>query len=117
MRRASWMSRGMMVTLFACMVQRLASSNSPTRCASAASCSAIMASACQRYSRRKKYVCTSRTSLGDKTRKKEKTHGTIITIILKKEEEEKEEEKEDEDEEEKEEGEEEEEEEEEEKEG
>ncbi|XBI07831.1 hypothetical protein VPH35_135671 [Triticum aestivum] len=40
MRRASWMSLGMMVTRLAWMAQRLVSSNSPTRYASAASCSA-----------------------------------------------------------------------------
>jgi hypothetical protein len=40
MRRASWMSLGMMVMRLAWMAQRLVSSNSPTRYASAASCSA-----------------------------------------------------------------------------
>lgn len=38
--RASWMSLGMIVTLFACIAQRLVSSKRPTRYASAASCSA-----------------------------------------------------------------------------
>ncbi|KAF8733140.1 hypothetical protein HU200_015513 [Digitaria exilis] len=38
MRRASWMSLGMMVTRLAWMAQRLVSSKSPTRYASAASC-------------------------------------------------------------------------------
>ncbi|XBI07439.1 hypothetical protein VPH35_135345 [Triticum aestivum] len=40
MRRASWMSLGMMVTRLAWMAHRLVSSNSPTRYASAASWSA-----------------------------------------------------------------------------
>ncbi|KAJ1282537.1 hypothetical protein BS78_03G060100 [Paspalum vaginatum] len=43
MRRASWMSLGMMVTRLAWMAQRLVSSKSPTRYASAASCSAATA--------------------------------------------------------------------------
>ncbi|RCV33606.1 hypothetical protein SETIT_7G095400v2 [Setaria italica] len=43
MRRASWMSLGMMVTRLAWIAQRLVSSNSPTRYASAASCSAATA--------------------------------------------------------------------------
>jgi hypothetical protein len=43
MRRASWMSLGMMVTLLAWMAQRLVSSKRPTRYASAASCSAATA--------------------------------------------------------------------------
>ena len=42
-RHASWMSLGMMVTLLACMAQRLASSRRPTRYASEASCNAIIA--------------------------------------------------------------------------
>ena len=42
-RLASWMSFGMMVTLLAWMAQRLESSNSPTKYASAASCSALIA--------------------------------------------------------------------------
>ena len=40
---ASWMSFGMIVTCLACMAQRLVSSNSPTKYASAASCRAIIA--------------------------------------------------------------------------
>ena len=40
MRRASWMSFGMMVTRLACIAQRFVSSNRLTRYASAASCTA-----------------------------------------------------------------------------
>uniref|UniRef100_A0A8R7QW43 Secreted protein n=1 Tax=Triticum urartu TaxID=4572 RepID=A0A8R7QW43_TRIUA len=43
MRRASWMSLGMMVTRLAWMAQRLVSSKRPTRYASAASWSASTA--------------------------------------------------------------------------
>ena len=43
MRRASWMSLGMMVTRLAWMAHRLVSSNRPTRYASEASCSASTA--------------------------------------------------------------------------
>ncbi|KAK8448795.1 hypothetical protein SEVIR_7G103250v4 [Setaria viridis] len=43
MRRASWMSLGMIVTRLAWMAHRLVSSNRPTRYASAASCSAATA--------------------------------------------------------------------------
>ena len=42
MRRANWMSLGIIVTLFACMAQRLASSMRVTKNASAASCRHIM---------------------------------------------------------------------------
>ena len=42
-RCTSWMSFVIMVTLFACTVQRLVSSRRPTRYASEASCSAIIA--------------------------------------------------------------------------
>ena len=45
MRRASCMSRGMMVTRRACTAQRLVSSKRPTMCASQASCSAATAAA------------------------------------------------------------------------
>ena len=62
LRRASWMSLTMTVTRLEWMVQRLASSKSPTRCASAASCIASSADACQRYSRFVKCSCTSFTS-------------------------------------------------------
>ena len=43
MRRASWISLGIIVTLFAWMAHRLVSSKRPTRYASAASCSAATA--------------------------------------------------------------------------
>ena len=43
MRRASWISFGIIVTLFAWMAYRLESSRRPTRYASEASCRAIMA--------------------------------------------------------------------------
>ena len=43
MRQANWMSLGIIVTLFACMVQRLVSSMRVTKNASAASCRHIMA--------------------------------------------------------------------------
>ena len=43
MWRANWMSLGIIVTLFACMAQRLASSMRDTKNASAASCKHIMA--------------------------------------------------------------------------
>ena len=43
MHQASWMSLGIIVTLLACMVQRLAPSMSPTKYASAASCRHKMA--------------------------------------------------------------------------
>ena len=43
MRRASWMSFGMMVTRLAWIAHKLVSSNSPTRYASEASCSAMTA--------------------------------------------------------------------------
>ena len=51
MCQANWMSLGIMVTLFACMAQRLASSRSPTKYASAASCRHNMACAwkCRSY--------------------------------------------------------------------
>ncbi|BAS96270.1 Os06g0159700, partial [Oryza sativa Japonica Group] len=49
-RRASWMSLGMMVTRLAWMAHRLVSSNSPTRYASAASCSAATAELWKRRS-------------------------------------------------------------------
>ena len=42
MQQANWMSLGIIVTLLACMVQRLASSMRPTKNASAASCKHIM---------------------------------------------------------------------------
>ncbi|KAF2925317.1 hypothetical protein DAI22_06g043200 [Oryza sativa Japonica Group] len=50
MRRASWMSLGMMVTRLAWMAHRLVSSKSPTRYASAASCSAATAELWKRRS-------------------------------------------------------------------
>ena len=62
MRRASCMSLTMTVTRFECMVHRFASSNKPTRCASAASCIASRADACHLYSRFVKCSCTSLTS-------------------------------------------------------
>ena len=43
MQQANWISLGIIVTLFACMVQRLANSMRPTTYASAASCRHIMA--------------------------------------------------------------------------
>ena len=43
MWQANWMSLGIIVTLFACMAQRLASSMRDTKNASAASCKHIMA--------------------------------------------------------------------------
>ncbi|CAL9058230.1 unnamed protein product [Musa banksii] len=50
MRRASWISLGMIVTRLAWMAQRLVSSKRPTRYASAASCSAATAELWKRRS-------------------------------------------------------------------
>ena len=56
MWQASWMSLGIIVTLFAWIAQRLVSSRSPTRYASTASCRHKMAHACNH----KSYLPTSR---------------------------------------------------------
>ena len=59
MWQANWMSLGMIVTLFACMVQRLASSKRPTIYASAASCGHMMVLPWKH----KSYLSTSRAIL------------------------------------------------------
>lgn len=68
---ASWMSFGIMVTLFAWMAQRLVSSNSPTRYASAASCSASTAWLWNRRS-----VCTKVHSVTSVAHEKEKENNS-----------------------------------------
>lgn len=71
-RRASCISLGIIVTRFPCIAQRLESSNNPTKCASAASCSANIADPCHRYGCLVMPYCISLTSLAKGRRRSNK---------------------------------------------
>ena len=71
--RASCMSFGMIVTRFAWTAHKLQSSNRPTRCASAASCNARIADACQLYAWRERPCWISLTNRAKGSRRMSKS--------------------------------------------